>query len=688
VVLVPPGADLGLGFERARQLLEHGHEVRLVGEAATLPAAWPAWVRESQGLLLTELGAYVTGERSLEVGRVFRAAITEWLDEAFDGVILGFPGGRVFYASALLRFLHPVVKAFPLLLGLVECHGTERFHCVGEALIAHEQLRDLLARTGGSLSGPPPRLRRLWRLRFVATSTAVLAGALADQVRAYMRSSRSRVRLRELRARGGTGGAPMFWAAMVPDWCRINQHVIHSIVGPALARNARLGILLFGGLEPGARSESDLRKRVGDDLWPGLGMSEEALSRCEIDQVVCPESLSECVLMLGRAAGRSLRVIKRLAVGGAVVRKGSFRCELHAHCLALAKLAAVDVVRACAAEHATLAAMQRRPFAGAKVCFAAAEEAAVATADLLLQRAGVETIDFIHGVTGDWLSRLPSQSSCRCVWVDADARLNVGASQRSIVAGAPRTVVSNAGRRRAGVRNILIISNYVHRDTRIGSRFPQRPLQSELLGVVAVLHRSFGDRFRFRWRPHPADDEAEVARALGRVEGLELSRERPLGADTAWADVVISSFSSAAFEALMADVPLFLHVTPELRDSPAVTSFEPERRFFRAAEIQAPFADCVADLDDGDPGALEPERRARVALFGTAGEPSPLADIILGGGGGPEAIGGEPVGQHLARRTASGHGLPSQRAESAADVPVAQGLVDARGDDLLHDVPV
>jgi hypothetical protein len=662
--------------------------VRLVGEAVTLPAAWPAWARESQGLLLTELGAYVTAERGLEAGRALRASITAWLDEAFDGVIPGLSGGRVFYASALFRFLQPLVKAFPLLLGLVECHGTERFHCVDETWIAFEQFRSLLAQTGGQLSGPPPRSRRAWRLFLVATGAAILAGALADQVRAYIRSSRSRVRLRELRARGGNGGAPAFWAAMIPDWYRINRHVIHSIVEPALARGERLGILLFGGLEPGARSESDLRKRVGDDLWPELRMSEEALSRCEVDQVVCPESVPEFVLMLGRAAGRSLRVIKRLASGGSVVPGDSFGLELGSHCTALAKLAAVDAVRACAAEHATRAAMRRRSFAGVKVCFAAAELAAVATADLMLQRAGVETIDFVHGVSGDWISFLPSQSSCRCVWVDADARLNVNTNQRSIVAGAPRTVASNAGHRRAGVRNVLIMSNYVHRDARVGGRFPQWPLQSELLGVVAVLRQPFGDRCRFRWRPHPADDEAEVARALGRFEGLELSRGCPLGADTAWADVIVSSFSSAAFEALMADVPLFLHVTPGLRDFPAVTCFDRARRFFRAEEIRAPFADCIAALDDGDPVALEPERRARAALFGTAGEPSSLADIFFGGGGGPEAIGGDPGGQHLVRRTAPRHGLPSQRAESAAGIPVEQGLVDARGDDRPHDVPV
>ena len=68
----------------------------------------------------------------------------------------------------------------------------------------------------------------------------------------------------------------------------------------------------------------------------------------------------------------------------------------------------------------------------------------------------------------------------------------------------------------------------------------------------------------------------------------------------------------------------------------------------------------------------------RRRVFGTGAAP----------GSGPGGVGGEPDGQHVVRRAPARHRPRPERAESAEDVPVQQGLACARGDDLLHAVPL
>jgi hypothetical protein len=57
-----------------------------------------------------------------------------------------------------------------------------------------------------------------------------------------------------------------------------------------------------------------------------------------------------------------------------------------------------------------------------------------------------------------------------------------------------------------------------------------------------------------------------------------------------------------------------------------------------------------------------------------------------GGGRGVGAIAGEPDDPHLVRGAAPLDGPAPQRAEVAEDLPIQQGLADARGDELLHQV--
>src|SRR5688572_29480600 len=101
IVLVPPRGDLAAGFELAKTLLATG-PIRLVAPGCTIERTWPAWVRQAEGLWLTELGAYVTETRVRAAAEV-RAQLCAWLDGAFAGALAGLRGSDVFYGSAGLR---------------------------------------------------------------------------------------------------------------------------------------------------------------------------------------------------------------------------------------------------------------------------------------------------------------------------------------------------------------------------------------------------------------------------------------------------------------------------------------------------------------------------------------------------------------------------------------------------------
>lgn len=453
----------------------------------------------------------------------------------------------------------------------------------------------------------------------------MLLAAVGHHLLRFARERRARARLRQLHQQAAPA-APT-WVVLMPQWYRANRPILESVVKPALERGAAVGVLLFGRLEPGMRSESNLRRRVGDELWPGLGPLLPELGRCPVDQVSSAESLAALGTLLARAARFSARALLRLARHSPRLHVGALHFNLDSRPAELAKLATQDVIHALLASAAARAAVARQAFRGATVVLPGPiTDPTEVIANAALQRAGAFTIEFMHGSVGSgWLAcSYVGAASQRCMWTEADAAAQRDLGFPTIVAGMPATVTPQ--RREAGQRatRVLIASNYVHRDTAENGRFPTRVFQEELLEVVAVLREEFGLRFAFRWRPHPADKEALVAATLARYPGVELSRGRELAEDAAWADIIVSSLSSVVAEVLPADVPLFVHVLPMLAETHDVACFDQERCFFRAAELRLPFRRCVAALDARDVDALAPERRARVALFGSSGTPISL----------------------------------------------------------------
>jgi hypothetical protein len=169
-----------------------------------------------------------------------------------------------------------------------------------------------------------------------------------------------------------------------------------------------------------------------------------------------------------------------------------------------------------------------------------------------------------------------------------------------------------------GHGNILILTNYFHRNIAVPHGGTKRaPYQRELLAIPELLRAALPSwPLDFRWRPHPAEIPELVDRAYAGLEDVKLSKGRPLEEDLEWADLIVSAHSSAAVQAMFVGLPVFVHLRPEMVDSP-FTAYASESRAFRSApEAVERIVPCLRALANDDPDVLAPEHQARLALVG------------------------------------------------------------------------
>src|SRR5438132_8625486 len=229
VVFVPTGVDLALGFQRARPLLQQRRVVRIVGNGVTFSENWPSWVTTEPNLLLTELGAYQPKDLAAEF-LPLRADIERWLDITFSDVLDGFCGSQIFFGNAVIRLIQPIIEAFPALLKLARWSGPVRYHCADKQWRGLELLRYVVKPNGGSLEARTAAKSPFWPLLVLVTGLAAFTGLFLDQLRAYLRDAPSTSELRRLRSCALGTPPPRVWVLLVPDWIRLNRHVLEEVV--------------------------------------------------------------------------------------------------------------------------------------------------------------------------------------------------------------------------------------------------------------------------------------------------------------------------------------------------------------------------------------------------------------------------------------------------------------------------
>ncbi len=624
VVVVMPAADIDEGFAEARRLLADGKSVRLLAPAVTLRHTWPAWVFDAPGLTLTELGALHT-MRSSEVSAPQQRALKTWLSEMFRGS-LEADVGRALFSSACSRIFQPTLLACPVGRGLASAFPSARFHIIGSRA-QEAALKSFVAPSGAKVVEGRGRAAGTaitpWAARLAAHAVLALAGTIVRAVRDFRLAAPTRRMLRkrreqELRSRP----SPRTWVALVPDWYRINKNLLDAFAVDAATREP-LGILLVGTLSAGKRDEATMRSRASSELWPGLGELHACLDRCPVDQAVGAENVGVFASELLASGIKSVTALWRLSRRADVDLSG-VPVDLTDHAWALATLATLDLSRAVTAHRASVRAARRRYLAGSTVLFCSTAAPNVASASVTLSRAGAQSVEHSHGYHGDWTGDTNPQADIVCVWSRSDARTLLPLGENVLVTGLPARTVKPHVRREGSPPRLLVMSNYTHRDSRLGGRFLWGGMQDEVLAVVPLV-RAGSPQLRVRWRPHPADDALEIKRSLARLDDVELSRASSLDDDLDWADLVITTTSAVMFECIMRDIPMFVHAAPELWNLPATEFVDPERIFFYASDGAQKVAAVLDEFLSRSPLLLDPERRARRILFGRRGEPEPMS---------------------------------------------------------------
>jgi hypothetical protein len=286
----------------------------------------------------------------------------------------------------------------------------------------------------------------------------------------------------------------------------------------------------------------------------------------------------------------------------------------------LAKLLSHDLMWATLAADAALQAGSALP-QQSRIVFCAANLPVQAAPERTLDRLGVATAEYMHGLGSDfWHGMAESQAGTRFVWTRTDAAGLRPTGQRTLVAGLP---AAPARIGTPGHRNILLLTNYFHRDIVVpygGTKLA--PYQRELLAIPERLRLELPDwLLDFRWRPHPTEMPNLIRRAYADLEDVELSQGCPLEDDLAWADLIVSAHSSVAAQAMFAGVPVFVHLRPEIADSPFTAYVSESRAFQSTQEAVTRIVPCLRALAKRDPNVLTPERQAQQAL---TGGPKPL----------------------------------------------------------------
>lgn len=614
IVVVLLDGSLEEGFVRARELLETRGAVRLIGHGVTLRSTWPNWADGKKGLVLSELGAYRAGNAVDETADL-RAQYRKWVRDVFEPAAPAGAAAEVYYAPVVLRLFHAVFEAQVFMGTIGALHHAARVHLIGEERRAFDSLQGRVGRrapidVARDLALPPV---------LVAAWLAACAATLVECVRMRVEARRSFEALARP-SKAPTAG-PSLWVGLVPDWYRINKHLIDAGAIPELQVSGRLGVLLLGTLRPGMRDEANLKvTRDRDELWAGLNGFRAELSRCEVAQAVQPRSS----LAYARAVGASLRssagVMRRMLRHPEPLR-GLFRGGgMRSVARRAAAASTIDVARSVLAERGAREFVDTHQLGGRVVVFAAANAAGYTSVEAVVRSAGAITVEHTHGSGGSaWYGGNESAAAVQCVWTRPEEQM-LAHTRRVIAAGMPR-VLRLRERTPVVPRRVLLLSNYVHRD-RPYRALPHEPFQYELLRVALLLRNRFGSDLSFRWRPHPADERDPVERAHRESAFVALSLDRPLADDLNECDVLVSGQSTALIEAVLGDVPFFVHVIPELEAE--LDWVPPERRFFRAEEAVGMFSDWVEALRRGDPRASEPSARARRALFGPEGTPRSL----------------------------------------------------------------
>jgi hypothetical protein len=412
---------------------------------------------------------------------------------------------------------------------------------------------------------------------------------------------------------------PRLWVT-VSQWLQPSRHLIETVLAPCAARGIPVGLLFVTPFGVAATANSgviDERAYLDGRFYPGRPAA--------VDQAAGSTEPLDLLTDLARWLPWSARCVLGCLRHGQSFRVDGLVAALPGDLPGLLRLATEDLLRIIETRHAAERWLGRHPDART-VVLAQASLAEPKTVDVLAQRRGLTTVDYIHAHVGesDLRTAFRSRSTYLVAWTEQETvRFRRLDTNRHVVGGyLPR----RRHERRPDPRpRILAAPSYLQ----AGNRETQRrylKYARRLAEALRALAAHLGDRAEVVLRPHPLDDRQAWLRLLGGTASSGpapvLSDERQYSADLGRSHIVILSNSSTIVEALAYDIPVLVQRGPVVEADSLVALVPPERVFVNGAELIERVDAILERLD------LGPEHALRRACFGARGEPAEILTLL------------------------------------------------------------
>jgi hypothetical protein len=447
------------------------------------------------------------------------------------------------------------------------------------------------------------------------TAGALGAMSLGRSVRRWLGRRRAMTRLAEQMP--GPAAHPRLWLA-VSQWIQPSRHLVETVLAPCAARGIPVGLLFVTpfGAPPSGGTVDEIAYLDGR-LFPGRPAAvDQAAGSTEPFDLL--RDLAHWLPWSARSVLGCLRHGRSFRVNGAIA-------ALPGDLPGLLRLATEDLLRVIETHRAAERWLARHPESRTLV-FAQASLPEPKTVDVLAQRHGLTTVDYIHAHVGesDLRTAFRSRSTYLVAWTEQETvRFRRLGTNRHVVGGyLPR----RRQERRPDARpRILAAPSYLQ----AGNRETQRrylKYARRLAQALIELAAHLGERAEVVLRPHPLDDRQAWRALLGGAApsgpAPVLSDERQYSADLGRSHIVILSNSSTIVEALAYDIPVLVQRGPVVEADSLVALVPPERSFASGREL---IERVEAILQTPD---LGPEHMLRQACFGPRGEPAEILTLL------------------------------------------------------------
>jgi hypothetical protein len=604
IVVAAAGADELEGT--LRLLVGDGAVVLLTDDAELAPPVDDVVAIEPEAVLAGGVSSFDDA-----IGRDLR----RWLETVFPDDVDGVPlwealwsnllrKGDVVRRQAQLVFSsHAFARLQPRRVVVVGAPPDPMSHFVDEAA-----RRGLLQ--AGRRRGPTPGLLTMrliaWWARFAAS--AVIRAAI--DVRNRRRMDR---RLAELPVRDEK---PALWLGVTASYRQPLRQVL------PLVRALEDGAISYGILFEQAYGVP--RIGSGDQDVDEVAVLDGTVARFNasaVAQVVGASSVGEMIAVLRQWLPRSIRSAVAVARHWDDLTVDGLPALRARDVPDVMRVVTGDLYRTLDAAAAGHRFVRRHPQARLAVwsiaCFGE-----IKAPDLILQRAGMTTVDLMHGYVteGNLQSSWRTTSTYNLSWTldQAEWIARLGTNRHYVGGFAPLQVGSTP--KRSGRPRVLLLSSYMWDPLFPNyARFARR-----LARAVTAWMQRVGDRVEVRARIHPLDDVTRWERHFAPSAPPLRTVGTTLAEDLAWADVVIGTPSSSAVDALLRGLPVLLHRGPLLEPRTLFASWPTERTFSDADELERRAAPLLVEGVN-----LEPEKILLRRCFGATGRPRDVAAFLI-----------------------------------------------------------